>query len=388
MTRHPFFALAFFLISCLLPLALQGYGCGGGYGGGCGGGGGCGNCGGPCGSDYLPGCGARCRIFESGYTWINFGYRQDWLRWKGEASHKMMVPAEKIDEKWEQILMWEGSLYTLQRTRWGLCFRFRGMYAGACKGGFERDLLGDRREEEGRSDTLEVTRRIRGSLARGRFYDLSPGVGYEFDLCTPCGRLLFAPLLGVALHEQRLRRGCARLLCDCFGHVERWAKRRPGCLEGCHKRCLGKHRDAHELNFYNRFYRSRWWGPWVGADLIWEYGCCLVFSGTGEYYPSNQFHGREIVKDKKRNRHVTLQQRSDGGGWYGEVGGHWSFRDNWLLNLSFSGNRFEAHGGSMETQVKPLGRRLSRCYLYKERTRFDSILWYSMAVTLGLDYRW
>lgn len=295
-----------------------------------------------------------------GYHWVNFGYRQDTVAWCAQAPKFLLPQIDTNREEWEKVMYWQGTLFGSQSNAWGLYARWKGQYAGAYKGGFQRELFG-----RPTCDSCP-TRLFRGSLSRSRNYDIGAGLGYQFDFCLFGSRWLIAPVIGGAVHEQRLRRGKVRIICDEFHHLY----------------------EPLKLLCRKRFYRTRWWGAYYGGDVIWECGRWWVFSASGEYYPSMRFRGREDVKDKRSNRHLITQQKSSANGWLAEIAAHWAFRCDWLANIAVSGGRFCADRGRVSNQLSPLGSKQSSCYCLEENTRLNEAFWHTFCLSLGFDYRY
>ena len=180
------------------------------------------------------------------------------------------------------------------------------------------------------------------SRPTGNVYDLSAGVGYQFNF--DCTYISFAPLVGYSCHQQRYKNRAYKNL-----HIP---------LEA-------------DILAHNN-YIFRWSGPWVGFALAYQATCELQLY-FDYYYHWSRFRG-------KVREHFVFPQFPDhlrSNRVYGNefiVGGVYTFCDYWYIGVKFDYKEFCGNKGKSRIQ----------------HTHFDSALrklnWRSSTATLDIGY--
>jgi opacity protein-like surface antigen len=225
--------------------------------------------------------------------------------------------------KWKdlQIYYLQGMLRTLICDR--VYFRAQGGYGTIQHGRFhKRDYFesfpfGSNNPEEN-PEELQLTA-FSGAANNGEVLDGLAGLGYKFTFLG--GRFTAAPISGYSHHEQHLTFNSVDADCDFIGGLT-------GHIPGIH----GK-------------YDTRWYGPWVGMDIVFDMQCCWSL------YASAEFHWPRY-RGKGRFEHLPYElvshfkQTTIG---YGEIffaGLEYDLCKYWKLGILYNYSKFKTrkHG--------------------------------------------
>lgn len=225
--------------------------------------------------------------FENDITFgIGTGYRQDSLNWSIAGPNN--VPNVLSELKWKDLRIWQIEGYAKFVSCNHIYLRGKADY-GRIFHGKNRDS-----DYEGNHRTFEFSR-ADCKAGKGEVFDFSGGAGYQLTYCFDTIKV--APLIGYSYHEQHLR------MYEGFQSVDLIEPIFIGPFEGLHSN-----------------YRAKWYGPWVGVDLDYEFSCNWTLFGSLEYHLA-QFRGT----------------------------GHWNLRDDFLDDFKQTANW--AHGGLISAGV-------------------------------------
>lgn len=180
------------------------------------------------------------------------GYREDSLNWSLGADE---IPVfSKLEWKNLQMVQYRADL------RGVVCdmFYFRG-YGDYGKIFNGRNTDSDFAFEDSSSSSELINYlKSKQDAGKGEVFDLSFGLGYQFELM--CGQITLSPLIGYSYHEQHLRMFNGEVVVnledDFLGPVD---------------------------NLHSN-YRTRWQGPWVGFDAAYQMNCDFKIFGGFEYH--------------------------------------------------------------------------------------------------------
>lgn len=306
-------------------------------------------------ADY--GC---CGCDSRGRTWVELGYRQDDFHWSIAGPDN--TPNVLSDLHWHKLHMLAASAFGWHSSPCLPYLRWAGIYSAVMRGSVvDRDFDADNKH-------LEFSR-SKASCNRGSVVDLSGGLGYPFIFdSVACGHFLLAPVVGIGWIQQHLHmRGGRQLI----------ATHCPADLGFIH--CLRSE------------YRTHWWGPWAGVDMLWECGHRVALNGSYEYHWSTRYSGR----GDWNLRHDFLggfTHFARGHGWVARFGGEFAFDCFWLFSLDFIVQRWNTKRGTDRTNVRVLVVDGKGCPLGFEhvsvQTPFNGAHWDSFSITGGIAYRY
>lgn len=268
--------------------------------------------------------------FDSVLTFdIGGGYRNDSLKWKTFPSNS---PGTEIEEKWKNI-----GLGVIELNAQFLACEHYLLKADFDYGWFSNN--GSQRYSVGGGSALPISYK---SKPRGHLYDLSGGIGYQFNL--DCYRVSFAPLVGYSYHQQKFK-----------------SRKYTNELDPLAADILA-HND----------YKFRWSGPWVGFALAYQATCELQLY-FDYYYHWARFRG--TVKENFLIGELPTQLRSNRA--YGNefvVGGTYTFCDYWFVGLKFDYKQFAGSKGKSHVETIDLTSPLRK------------LEWDSSTITLDIGY--
>lgn len=274
-------------------------------------------------------CSTDCFGFDSVLTFdVGGGYRNDSLKWKIFPSYD---PGSEIEEKWRNI----GLGIVEANAQFLACEHY------LLKADFDYGWFSNSGSQRYIRSGGDLPRNLKSS-PRGNAYNLSGGIGYQFNF--DCLRLSFAPLVGYSCSQQRFK---SRTYKNEFDP------------EGAN---ILAHND----------YKFRWSGPWLGFALAYQATCELQLY-FDYYYHWARFHG--TVKE-----HFVLgqlQNRLRSNNAYGNeftAGGTYTFCDYWYIGVKFDYKQFCGNKGKSTI----------------EKIETDSPLrklnWESSTITLDIGY--
>lgn len=281
------------------------------------------------------------------------GYRQDSLDWTIAGSVDVLSELE-----WTEL-----DIYQLQLTM-GLLTKpilLGGRLAGRGLIGVGSIVDGDNRDSDfaGNQRTLEFSR-SNNDAGDGRVFDLSLAVGLQFE---PTSGLQLTPLLGFSYHEQQLvlQDGVQTLSQPQLVAHTRLSPPALGALPGL-----------------NSSYDARWYGPWIGCDLNYQFSPRWQLSGTAE------LHWGEMKAEADWNLRtdfahpVSFRQIADAYGLVLGVASTYALDDRWALHLDGNYSDWWTDPG------------LDQIYFADGAvgsTRLNEVNWSSFALLAGLQYR-
>lgn len=227
------------------------------------------------------------------------------------------------------------------RTNCATCddfyFRANGNYGWITSGKHRTDVF--QRKPQNPNEEREEERRV-GTIAahtRGHIYDVSIAAGYQFQYCQDVAA--FSPIFGYSWRGQRLRNSHFEFSNSSFSESLEVG----GSSSSSRSFDLASlHIDSNIVEIDNS-YDTRWNGPFVGFDALYNLDCDWTLTAGYEYH-WGKFHARteEFVGGAK----LALNQH--GKSYYGHVvnlGMVWNFTDYWTLGLQYEFDFFHVHHG-------------------------------------------
>lgn len=181
--------------------------------------------------------------------------------------------------------------------------------------------------------------RYKHKAGRGEVWDASVAIGYQ--LCACDDKLVFAPVVGYSIHEQRVKR---------FGPLHTFFEENflglqpPKDSDCCEVLCPDNvcKLDLQKCLFKST-HRSRWTSPFVGMDATYEWTCNTTIYGSMEYHWAN-YNGRgrwaftqTFVDD--------YRQTANGCGYVFGLGGVWNCNDCWSFGVDAKWNKWDTRRG-------------------------------------------
>ena len=277
-----------------------------------------------CGND----CCSDCFGFDSVLTFdVGGGYRNDNLKWKHHPDD-----ATSIQEKWSNI----GMGIVEANANFLACEHY------LLKADFDYGWFNDSGHQTYKVFDTDVLTDDWKAKVRGNVYDISGGVGYQFNF--DCYRASLAPLVGYSYQYQRFKSHKYRDILD----------------------------EGSDSEFFKNTYTYRWRGPWVGAAFVWQ-PCCdwLLFFDYA-------FHWSRLRA--KIDEHFLLGQRAATLKFntaYGNeftVGANYVFCDWWFMGVKFNYKQFWANKGCLHGHED------------EDDSRTRDLDWISYNVTLDIGY--
>jgi outer membrane protease len=288
--------------------------------------------------------------FELG---LQGGYRQDSLDWTIAGNVDVLSELE-----WTEL-----DIYQLQLTLGLLSQPILpgARLAGRALFGVGRIVAGDNRDSDyaGNQRSLEFSR-SNNDAGDGRVYDLSLAGGLQFE---PTPGLQLTPLFGWSHHEQQL---------VLQGGVQTLSQPQLVAHTSFSPPALGPFPGL------DSSYDARWYGPWVGCDLNYQFSPRWRLSGTAE------LHWGEMKAEADWNLRsdfahpVSFRQIADAYGLVLGVAGNYALDERWILHLGANYSDWWTDPG------------LDQIYFADGQvgnTRLNEVNWHSLALLAGLQYR-
>lgn len=259
-----------------------------------------------CDDSSYNGCCTDCFGFDSVLTFgVGGGYRTDELQWNVFPS----LTGLEVEEKWKNIQMGivEADAQFLACEHYLLQVDFD-------YGWFNRSGHQTVNTFDLASDTLIESLRSR---TKGRAYDLSGAIGYQFNFW--CYRFSLAPLVGYSYHFQKFENN---------GYTNE--------LVPVDETFAGTHNT----------YTFRWRGPFVGFTTAFQVTC------DWQIYFSYAYHWARYRAKVNENFIVgsfpSHQKANNARGNEFTLGTAYEFCDNWLLGVRLDYKNFSSNKGSQE----------------------------------------
>lgn len=279
---------------------------------------------------------------------ISGGYRFDDLQWgvSAESGDDSFLPVgiEFLSKlKWSDLEMYQIMGTARMVTCDNYYFRLSGDYAEVYHGHHtDKDYIKTRCEKV---QFLGA----RASSNSGEAFDLSAGIGYYFRFLG--SRATIAPIAGYSHNEQHLHMSHLNIEFNDVDFIT-------GHVPGLRSR-----------------YRSRWYGPWVGADFTLKMTHCLGLYISGEFHMA-RFRGLghwnlrpDFVKDFKQR-----------GGGYGQLytfGINYDFTQYWKFGIVYNFQKWKTASGKM-IQFFSGGR--------EAELDLQSVRWVSQSIMANIEY--
>lgn len=274
-------------------------------------------------------CCNNCFGFNSVLTFdVGGGYRNDCLKWKRSLKESNQL----IQERWNSIGMGiiEANANFLACEHYLLKVDFDyGWFHGG----------GHQTYKVFQNDDLGVSLK---SNTSGNVYDLSGGVGYQFNFS--CYRLTFAPLIGYSYDYQKYKN---RKYENVF--VE----------------------DDVRTIYKNR-YIYRWRGPWIGVAFAYQ-PCCDIL-----LFFDYAFHWSRLKATVNENFPIgrsTFKVNQAYGNEF-TVGADYLFCDDWLIGLKFNYKNFWGNKSKFHTKQEDV-----------ELSHLKKLTWISYNITIDIGYK-
>jgi hypothetical protein len=273
---------------------------------------------------------------------VDLGYRSDSLRWSiaGDLSGSLS-PNVLSELTWDNLDIFELSAGWKLQSAHGPQVRASAAYGWIYDGdNRDSDYLGDGR-------TLEFSR-SENDTRDDDVLDLALAVGYRVTYRHNGTLLHVTPLLGLSLHEQRLR------ITNGFQAIPPL-----GPFPGL-----------------DSTYRTKWTGPWVGIEFASEGS-----RATGGFLRL-EYHWADY--DAKANWNLrddfqhprSFEHEADGTGLVASVGIVGLIRDRWSARVSLDYQRWETDPG------------IDRVFFASGDvavTRLNDVEWTSRTISIGLE---
>ena len=212
----------------------------------------------------------------------------------------------------------------------------------------DSDYTGDNR-------TLEWSR-SNNSAEDSTVLDATLAAGYPFKLASDKFRLI--PLVGYSYSEQNLK------ITDGVQTVSEPTLAPPNV----EPLPLGPFAGL------DSSYDTKWYGPWVGADLLLEASEKIMFFASFEYHWAD--YRAEAFWNLRAN--PNFEHKADGTGFLVRVGGDYRFAEPWSLGLELNFQDWSTDAG------------IDRVFISDGtivETRLNEVNWESFAIMLRLTYR-
>jgi len=278
---------------------------------------------------------ADCFGFDSVLIFgVGGGYRNDSLKWK---VFPRTPPGREIEEQWKNVGM--GVVET--NVQFLVCEHYLFKVDFDCgwfsNNGSQRYIDNDFTG----NNVSDVPVNLKAK-PRGNTYNLSGGLGYQFNL--DCYRLSLAPLIGYSRYQQRFK---GRTYNNAFTPADP------------------------EILAHNN-YKFRWSGPWIGFALAYQATC--EFQVFFDYsYHWVRFKGN--VRENFFPGELPSHLRSNNA--YGNefvVGGVYTFCDSWCVGVKFDYKQFCGNKGSFKSEGE------------EESSPLRKLNWQSSTITLDIAY--
>lgn len=167
------------------------------------------------------------------------GYRQDDFKWSIQGPAGIPKVAAKV--MWKDLGIWQIEGQAKVRTKFEVYSRLRWDY-GWIKDGYveESDFFGTK------TTPPELIFHSTDTLNRGKVYDWNWGIGYVFTWCER--ELSIIPLLGYATQVQHLQMPRGRIVTFAENNLT----------------------SSDSSSKSKKDYRARWYGPWLGFDILYH----------------------------------------------------------------------------------------------------------------------
>lgn len=300
----------------------------------------------------LHGVGCSC----SGDAWVALGYRYDHFRWS--ISGPEHIPNILSELEWDYLGILEASAFGWNSFPCGLYYRWNTSYGSILSGKVtDSDYLGDNR--------TFLFSKSKSNADCGNTFDAAGGIGWQFAFCN--NALFISPLVGLSYDLQDMHLIGGRVVFNGFNPS-----------------------DIGPIPQLNSKYEARWWGPWIGVDAAWEACPEWAFNGSFEYH-----HAKYRATghwNLRRDFLGNFHHASKGHGVVGRLGILYNFGGDWLFILNLMGQRWEANGGTDTTYLRELvilpGTNVVSEQKVKVRVPFHEAQWWSLAASLGVEYRY
>jgi len=285
---------------------------------------------------------------------LGAGFRVDNLDWNIARDITGTVTPNILSElTWRDVDIFQ--LKAGLRSLISKAFYIRGSlgYGWVFKGdNQDSDYTGDNR-------TLEYSR-SNNSTDDGNVVDATLGIGYQFRVASE--RLKLIPLVGYSYSDQFFR------ITDGFQTVSEPSLVPPE----------DRPPDIGPIPGLDSTYEAEWWGPWLGIDLLFDAGEKLRLFGGFEYHWAT-YQGEADWNLREEFAHPkSFEHDAEGTGILISVGGEYHLTQPWFISLNIHyqdwstdpglDRVFGADGGISET-------------------RLNEVNWDSLAIMLGLTYR-
>lgn len=253
-------------------------------------------------------------------TWAELaaGYRHDNFRWT-------MVDIDDVDDntwnmRFKELQMAEITGRYAYTSCINYAFRLNAGYARILDGhvrmsGFDGFVL---EEDDGEDEFEELEySRITADCKKGEVSDFEAGVGYTFT--DNDSRWMFTPMFGWSLHYQYFKIQNPEQVVNTLDDPT----------------LLG------DIPNFNGYYRPRWYGPWIGMDMLIQVDVpCLLLFGSVEWHWV-QFHakGKWNFDDRFINKYT---QTGHGNGIVATLGFNYKICPQWYIGIV--GNYKNFHG--------------------------------------------
>jgi len=278
---------------------------------------------------------------------LSNGYRVDQLDWNIAGNLAGTNPNVLSELTWRDIEIYQVNLGLKALINEGFYVR------GALGYGWIFDGSNQDSDFQGNNRTGEFSRSNNGT-EDSHVVDASFGMGYQFTLIS--GRLRFIPLLGYSYNQQNLT------ITDGFQTIST-----PGVTP-----------PVGPFPGLASTYKTEWFGPWLGLDLIVPVNEKITLSGSFEYHWAS--YEAEANWNLRRDfAHPTsFEHSADGTGLVLSLGGRYAFSDRWSLALTMNYQKLSTDPG------------IDRVYLVNgaiSETRLNEVNWESFAILIGITYR-
>lgn len=200
----------------------------------------------------------------------------------------------------------------------------------------------------------DIFAKSHGKIKRdGNVGDVIAAVGYPFEFS--CGDLVLAPVVGYAYHYQNVK-----------GHFR-----------------LSRESEEH----FNAKSTFKWYGPLLGADVVWRLDDCWNLWGEFQYVFAQCKRDSDGRRDSSSNR-FRHRRTHNGWGFDGSIGADYFFACDWYAGLSVDFRSFGTRKKSKHRDVEVRSAdEVDAVSGEGSNNRFgDKVRWTAVGVNLNIGY--
>lgn len=288
----------------------------------------------------------RCPTWPKAFNFtLGTGFRQDSLNWRVKIPDVSGSPFIRSALHWNNVRMaqvYGDASYTSCRN---YTIKVSGDYAQVYHGrnkDLDYFITGS-----GCGQDKVLFSETKANAGKGHAFDASGAVGYRWT--SSGGRAIITPLIGWSHHQQYFTMYDGNQIVDLIND-------QIGPFRGL---------DSH--------YKTRWYGPWIGADFDVRVECCTNLFGSFEYhYNKYRGAGHWNLRDDFAG---DFRHRAWGHGIIARLGTSWDICPNWTLGIMGNYVRYRTGTGADITPVLTEGG-----VVVHVRNKLSIVKWHSFSI--------